>query len=195
MRSATPKTPTDSRIASLLQESGQKNRAAFAELYNATSAKLFGMLIRILQNREEASDILQEVYLTIWRRSADYDPGKGEALAWMAVIARNAAIDCLRKRRPVVADEDRIADLPSGERSPFQSVGEMHARMALDQRLGILSDNQRRAVILFYLEERSIRDTAGAMGASVNTTKSWIRRGLQKLKTEFSDLSVTDLVA
>ena len=84
--------------SALLRRVAARDKAAFSALYDATSAKLYGVVVRILQRRDLADDILQEVYIRIWERAVDYDAGKGTPIAWMAAIARNRALDEVRRK-------------------------------------------------------------------------------------------------
>ncbi len=195
MTLATNGNASDECLEDLLRKVAAQDRQAFAVLYQATSSKLFAVLIRVLKDKDRAADTLQDVYLTIWRRASSFDPSKGKALSWMAIITRNAAIDLLRKRQTWPLGDDRVEEIPATERSAFQSVSDANAQGILRQRILSLPHKQRRAVTLFYLEEHSIAETANELGAPLNTTKSWVRRGLQRLRTDFSDLSATDLVA
>jgi len=93
----------DTRVAALIKRVSLADRAAFSELYDATSAKLFAVVLRIMKDRSEAQDALQDCYTNLWRRAKSYDEQRARPVAWLAMIARNAAIDRLRRRRPTEA--------------------------------------------------------------------------------------------
>jgi len=85
-------------VSDLLRRVAARDKAAFSALYDVTSAKLYGVVVRILHRRDLADDVLQEVYIRIWERAVDYDAGKGSPITWMAAIARNRALDEVRRK-------------------------------------------------------------------------------------------------
>ncbi len=182
------------RLADLLARTAQKDRAAFRALYQETSSRLFGVLIRILHDRDEAADILQEVYITIWRRAISFDRDKGKALTWMAVITRNAGIDALRRHKPNHVSDECCAELVDGAPSAFDVVKSKNAAHAVSQHLENLSPKMREAIRLYYLEELAMAEVAAIMQTPLNTTKSWIRRGLQQLQSSLSGQQLLDFV-
>jgi len=194
MTSAQQEFDTDHCLADLLAKTGQQDRAAFRLLYEQTSPKLFGVLIRILHSRDEATDVLQEVYVTIWRRAGAFDPSRGKALTWMAVVTRNAGIDALRRRKPNQVSDDCCAELVDDAPSAFEAVKGEYAAQAVTQLINSLSPNMREAVRLYYLEELAMAEVAARMKAPLNTTKSWIRRGLQQLQSSLSDQHLFDFI-
>jgi len=194
MEMATLHQQTSYDLERLLAETGQQNRQAFTALYQQTSSKLFAVLIRILRNRDEAADVLQEVYITIWRRAAQFDPAKGKALSWMAIVTRNAGIDALRRRRPNHVSDDNCKALAFEGPCAFEAIKGSDARAIILRNLSSLSPNMREAIRLYYLEERALTEVAEAMQSPLNTTKSWIRRGLQNLRSEMSDQCLNNLI-
>ena len=98
-----PKTAAD--ITALLARVADGDRQAFAALYAATAAKLYGIALRILQRRDLADEVLQEVFIKIWQRAGDFRPGVASPITWMAAIARNRALDEVRKRMPIPLEE------------------------------------------------------------------------------------------
>ena len=95
------------------------DRAALRQLYQATSAKLFGVCLRILSNRDESEDVLQEVYITIWRRADRFEAGRASVMTWISTIARNRAIDRLRARGPLAyAEQVEELEIDDGRRAP-----------------------------------------------------------------------------
>lgn len=166
----------------LLLLTGRRDSAAFRKLYDETSSRLYAVLIRILKDERDAADTLQEVYVTIWNRAARFDRKKGKALAWLAVITRNAGIDALRRRRPGHVSDENCAEIEDGGLSPFEDFNQKKLGEFIRRDVDALPDNQRDAIRLFYLQEHSLREVAALMGAPLNTTKSWVRRGLENLK-------------
>jgi RNA polymerase sigma factor (sigma-70 family) len=159
------------------------DRGALRHLYEASSAKLFGVAVRILSDREEAEDVLQEVYVTVWRRADRYDAGKAGVMTWLSTIARNRAIDRLRARGPMAYAEPvealEIADDARGADAVLESVQDA-AR--LQGCLGELDDRTQGVIRTAFFEGVTYEALAGRMGAPLGTVKSLIRRGLAKLK-------------
>ena len=157
---------------------------ALEEVYRRTGAKLLGVISRIVHDAQEAEDVLQEVYLTIWRRAGSFDPGRGVSpITWLAAIARNRAIDRLRsgKARPVQPIEaaDNIAyDAPSA----FERLSRLEDGQRLAACLEGLEANRARAIRTAFFDGLTYEAVAGRLGAPVGTVKSWIRRGLAELK-------------
>ena len=159
-------------LARVLVATGDEDRAAFARLYSMTSVKLFGICLRICGERQMAEDVLQEVYVTVWKRAGGYEPGRGSPIAWLATIARNRAIDRrratgLRFAAPLASDLMLMAE---EDRRLHGCIDELTA----DQR-----DSIRTAFFggLTYAELATRRDVP------LSTVKSWVRRGLAGLRS------------
>jgi RNA polymerase sigma-70 factor (ECF subfamily) len=158
-------------------------RAALRALYDATSAKLFGVCLRILSDREEAQDVLQDVYVTVWRRADRFDAARASVSTWLSVIARNRAIDRLRARGPL-AKSDPIEDFEIADEAPGADAalqaGDDSRRLAacLDE-----LDPRTRAVIrTAFFEGVTYEALAQRLETPLGTVKSWIRRGLARLR-------------
>ena len=173
-----------SLIATALGRIPAGDRAALQTVYRLTSAKLFGICLRILGERGEAEDVLQEVYVTVWRRAADFDAGRASPMTWLIAIARNRAIDRLRASRqsrnmdPIDAAAE-IADNTAGADSALESFQE-HAR--LHGCLEGLVSHERNALRAAFFDGNTYEDVAARMNVPLGTIKSWIRRGMTKLK-------------
>ena len=159
------------------------DRGALKQLYQATSAKLFGVCLRILSDREESEDVLQEVYLTIWRRADRFDAGRASVMAWISTIARNRAIDKLRARGPLAyaepVDELEIEDEAPRAEALLSSAQDAQA---LDRCLSELDGRTQTAIRTAFFEGVTYEALAHRLDAPLGTVKSWIRRGLMKLK-------------
>lgn len=162
----------------------QGDRAALRDVYDRTSAKLFGVCLRILNDRQEAEDVLQEVYITVWRRADSFDAGRASPITWLVSIGRNRAIDRLRSgksRRSAPLDEAaEIADTaPSA--ATLVETGDEHARLSrcLDQ----LDPKHASAVRTAFFEGVTYDALAQAVGVPLGTMKGWIRRSLMSLRT------------
>ena len=158
---------------------------ALRALYRDTSAKLFGVCLRILKDRGEAEEVLQEVYITVWRKAGQFDASRGlSPMTWLAALARNKAIDRLRSSGRLRPSEplDLAASVP--ETAPtaldrLESQGE-HGR--LEACLSELEPNQQTAIRTAFFDGASYPELAARMGAPLGTLKSWIRRGLLRLR-------------
>ena len=160
-------------------------RSALEDVYRATSAKLFGICLRILGDEKEAEDALQDVYITLWRRADRYDPQRASPVAWLATFARNRAIDRLRTgkvRRGAVAVEDAasISDAaPLAEEAMIDAEREARVHACLET----LDETPRDAIRTAFFEGRTYAELAERHEVPLGTMKSWIRRGLTRLKT------------
>lgn len=171
-------------LAPLMPKIAAGDRAALRQLYEATSAKLFGVCLRILSDREETEDVLQEVYLTIWRRADRFEAARASVMTWISTIARNRAIDRLRARGPL-AHADQVDDLEIADESQtgaeaLLQAGDDAAR--LQGCLGELDDRTQGVIRTAFFEGVTYEALARRMDAPLGTVKSWIRRGLARLK-------------
>ena len=161
------------------------DRAAMRLVYSETSAKLFGVCLRILGDRSEAEDVLQDVYLTVWRKAASFDEGVASPITWLVAIARNRSIDRLRSRASARANVpiEAAADVPDGSLSPIErlEIGEDRAR--LRDCLQELEERQSAAIRSAFLDGFTYEELAEKARVPLGTMKSWIRRGLLKLRT------------
>lgn len=177
-------TPRDALVDALLR-TANGDRNALKYIYDSTSAKLFGVCLRILNDRGEAEDVLQDVYLTIWRKAAEFDPTRASPITWVATIARNRSIDRLRSRgnrdmRPLddafeVADGSDGADV-AAERSE-------EARR-LEAALASIDLRAAAAIRSAFFEGATYQTLAARAGVPEGTMKSWIRRGMMSLRSK-----------
>lgn len=170
-------------LAQLMPRIAEGDRAALRELYDATSAKLFAVCLRILCDREESEDVLQDVYVTIWRRADRFDPARASVAAWIATIARNRAIDRLRARGPLARAEP-IEALEIADDQPGADARLVMADDAarLERCLAELDDRTRTVIRTAFFEGVTYEALAQRMETPLGTVKSWIRRGLARLK-------------
>lgn len=167
----------------MLVATGQEDRQAFARLYSLTSAKLFGVCLRICGERQTAEDVLQEVYVTVWKRAGGYEPGRGSPIAWLATIARNRSID--RRRALGLRPVATLAALPEpADPAPLASDVLIDAEdgRRLHDCLGGLTDDQRASIRTAFFDGVTYAELAERRDVPLSTVKSWIRRGLQGLK-------------
>ena len=158
------------------------DRGAFAEMYDRTSAKIYGVCLRILGNESDAQDVLQDVYVTVWRKAALFDPAKAGAITWLCVLARNKSIDRSR-RRELATDDLAAADGISDDRpSAFEVVQGTQEADRLRDCLDELDDQPRTMIRAAFLQGSTYPELAAREGVPLGTMKSWIRRGLQRLR-------------
>ena len=171
-------------IAAALKRVPAGDRAALQTVYRLTSAKLFGVALRILGERGEAEDVLQEVYMTVWRRAADFDSDRASPMTWLIAIARNRALDRLRaskvsRRMEPIENAAEVADpLPSADQT--LAVAQDHVR--LHGCLGELAGHERAALRGAFFDGNTYEELAARMNVPLGTMKSWIRRAMIKLK-------------
>ena len=186
----------ESRLADWLSRCALGDRQAFRQLYDATSPRLLGVVAQLVGRGALAEDLLQDVYVRIWKAAGQYRAGAGSPMAWMAATARYRAIDHLRSRgaRPEVA----IADLPGGhsedgdddltDRLADPGAGPAHAVEARSEAeavqgcLGTLQGSQQQSLSLAYYQGLSHGEIATHLGAPLGSVKTWVRRGLIALK-------------
>lgn len=159
-----------------------RDRAAFAQLYNRTSAKLFGVCLRILNNRAEAEEALQEAYAKIWRSAGQYSRTKASPISWLAAIARNQSIDRVRQRRYASGDLEDAGDVPDDNPSPEMSAIAASDRQQLHDCVEELDAKHAAAIRAAYFGGITYETLAKRSGVPLGTMKSWIRRSLMKLK-------------
>jgi RNA polymerase sigma-70 factor (ECF subfamily) len=199
LRQPTPKSDWSERsveLSSLLARAGLGDRAAFATLYERTSAHLLGVVMRIQRDRALAEDILQEVYVNVWRAAQSFDAAQSQPLTWLTSVARNRAIDSLRRTQAqpqlktnlttTSSDDeetdvyDTVADDAPG---PLDLLSRASDARALSTCMQGLSAQQRQSVALAFFDGLSHAEVAEAMRQPLGTVKSWVRRALMTLKS------------
>ena len=173
-----------SKLEGLLAAAAGGDQGSFKGLYEATAAKLYGIILRICRDRGLSDEILQETYVKVWRSAARYDRLQGRPITWMATIARNTAIDAVRRKSEVRlqqdADEDfdPFANVPDSTTSDFDTGDLMALRACLER----LDADQRQCVLLAYYQGYSRDELASRFDRPVGTIKTWLHRGLASLK-------------
>ena len=185
MRSSTP---GNNQLQTWLAAVAVRDAATFRQLYDATSPKLFGFLQRILQKSEWAEEVLQETYVSIWNNAPSYQPALAAPMTWMTTIARNKAFDALRRHEPTVeTDTEDFAQevmeaLQSPEPGPLAALELSSEATALARCLRQLEALHRQAIALAYYHDLSHSEVAARMALPIGTVKTWIRRGLERLR-------------
>ena len=175
--------PAQIEDVDLLKAIARQDETALAELYDRYRLILFGLLVRILNSREEAEDVLQEVFLQVWRRAADFDETRGRPFTWLVTLARSRGIDRLRN----LAARERVA--LAGAREASEEVSDAMADAFRSEQRGLvtsaldqLPDEQRRPLMLAYFEGLTQSEIASKLNAPLGTVKTRMRTGLSKLR-------------
>jgi RNA polymerase sigma-70 factor (ECF subfamily) len=174
--------PGDS-LGGLLERCAQRDAAALQALYERASPQLFAILLRILKRNEIAEEALQDVFLSVWRRAASYDAGKGPALAWLVTIARYRALDLIRSGAAALAQASPAIDEPTEpEAGPPEQADLAEHAQRLEDCMSRLSPDQRQCIRLAYFDGLAHSEIASSVSSPIGTIKSWIRRGLTVLR-------------
>lgn len=184
-RSTTMTANASSRspdLVDLLDGVARGDRRALSELYERTSAKLYGICLRLLGSEAEAQDALQDAYVTVWQKAARFDASKASPITWLCVLARNKAIDRLR-RQPVVGGElEEALAVPDSGLSALELVEQAQEADRLSRCLEELEERSRAMIRAAFLEGATYSQLAERESVPLGTMKSWIRRGLQRLR-------------
>ena len=181
-----PPKPDVAALSNAIRRLGQGDDTALPEIYRATCAKLFGITLRILGDRSEAEDALQDVYVNLWQHAARYDSARASPVSWLAVLARNRAIDRLRrlnaqgaKTRAPIEAADAVPDpAPSAEVSLILTGETQQLQRCID----MLENRTREAIRDAWFVGLSYPELAERANVPLGTVKSWVRRGLVRLK-------------
>ena len=177
--------PEEAQIddVALLKAIAGKDDKAVSQLYDRYRVVLFGLLVKILNNREEAEDVLQEVFLQVWRRAGDYDANRGRPFTWLVTLARSRAIDRLRS----VASRERV--VAASSRDPIEETSDAIADAVRSEQRGIvtsalsqLPEEQQRPLVLAYFDGLTQSEIADRLGAPLGTVKTRMRTGMLKLR-------------
>jgi RNA polymerase sigma-70 factor (ECF subfamily) len=169
-------------VEDMIIRTGLGDRSAFSMLYNATSAKLFGVCLRMLNNRAEAEDALQDVFVKIWQKASGYAANGYSPMTWLITVARNLSIDRLRARKAPAKNIDDAHDLADSGPTPEMVVVQKSERAQIDGCLDELDQAHAKAVRGAYLDGETYQDLADNAGVPINTMRTWLRRSLVKLK-------------
>jgi RNA polymerase sigma-70 factor, ECF subfamily len=174
---------TQAELVWLLAAVAKGDRAAFERLYGATRAKLYGVLLRILGRPELADEVMQETYLKVWQMAGKFDPTVASPITWLVAIARNRAIDIVRKKADVSVEDAPEALGVAAETPPPLARREMTEELRrLLTCLGKLDPEKQRIVLLAYYSGWSREQLANKLDIPVNTIKTWLRRSLLEIR-------------
>ena len=175
--------PAEVSDVELLHAVARGDEAALARLYDAYRVILFGLLVRILNSREEAEDILQDVFIQVWRRAKDFDEKRGRPFTWLVTLARSRAIDRLRQ----LGARQRLATGAAQEQTETVSDAlsdtiKVAQRETVRNALAELPEEQRNTLVLAYFEGLTQSEIAGKLNAPLGTIKTRMRSGMIKLR-------------
>lgn len=175
-------------LEALIDRIGEGDREAFAALYDATSAYVYGLLLEMLDDREKAEEVAQRVYTQVWRTAASFDGDRSSPLTWIAMIARSRAVDRIRSDRSRADATDELEGRPDRDAlganvpDPEEAASLAERRQLVQAAIEELPAEQREALMLAFFRDLSHREIADRTGTPLGTIKSRIRSGLQKLE-------------
>jgi RNA polymerase sigma-70 factor (ECF subfamily) len=184
-----PMDPTAAEDIHLMGRTAAGDREAFASLFDRHSPVVLGLLVRVLGSRSEAEEVLQEVFLQVWRQASRYEPGRSTPRGWMLVLARSRALDCVRSREARHRRESEVsADGPRHESAPSGTEGleEKERQELVSSALELLPVEQRRCIELAFFEGLTQSQIASRLDAPLGTVKSRIHLGMNKLRQALS---------
>jgi len=169
-------------LTPLLRAIASGDRPALAALYQRTSAKLYGIILRLLRNEADADEVLQEVFISVWRHAGRFDEGRASPITWLGILARNRAIDRLRRARLDTAPIEAAFDVALDEPSALDRLEATQEAGRLRSCLEELEGRPRAMIEAAFLDGATYSQLAERENVPLGTMKSWIRRGLQRLK-------------
>lgn len=176
-------------IPALLGRIGLGDRVAFRSLYEATASRLMAVAMRVLQNQAQAEDVLQEVFVDLWRRAGSGQLRGDFTLPWLCVVTRNRAVDLLRRKRPEqplqwqdAEGEEHSHDVAAPDADPLSALVSDEEDRHLQHCLGTLEDGPQRAMRLAYVHGLTQAELAQVLDRPLGTVKAWMRRSLTRLK-------------
>lgn len=171
-------------LADLLRRSARGDEAAFASVYDETSARVFGLVLRVVRDRAQAEEVTQEVYLEVWRTASRFDPSKGSALSWLMTMAHRRSVDRVRSAESVSRNDTsyhRAGHVPDHDSTAEAAETSLEAAR-VRQAMATLTDAQRQALELAYFGGYTHTEVATMLDLPVGTAKTRIRDGLIRLR-------------
>jgi len=166
-----------------LMRVAEGDRDAFEALYRASASRLLGICVRVLHDRDEAEDALQEAFVRVWRKAGQFDAARAGAATWLATVARNTAIDRIRARPNVqLAPVDLVEAMPDDADTPVEASARADDRARLDACFATLEPRRRGLIRAAFYDGSTYEELAQRAGSPLGSVKSWIRRGLLQLR-------------
>lgn len=186
----TTSTDRSARLADLLARTALADEAAFAELYRVTSGQLYAIAVRIVRDQAAAEEILQDVYVSVWHHAGTYAASKSQPLTWLTSIVRNRCLDQLRKRevdtvsmtREDEDEGDADMDFPAEGPTPMDMLLSGADRRSVRDCVDGLEGGQKQAIALAFYQGLTHAELAAQLKQPLGTIKSWVRRGLERLR-------------
>jgi RNA polymerase sigma-70 factor (ECF subfamily) len=170
-------------LVAVLARVAAGEQRALQELYVSTSAKLFGVCLRICQDREAAEDVLQQVYIKVWDRAGRFDAGRASPITWLCAIARNTALDWVRANSaPAHLPQSAAEAVADASPLAWEAIASRQESARIVACLDALDERPRRAIHAAFYEGFTYLQLSQAMAVPLGTLKSWVRRGLLQLK-------------
>ena len=184
---ATSDTDRSARLADLLARTALSDQAAFEELYRLAAPHLYGVALRILREPALAEDLLQEAFVNVWHHAGSYNAAKAKPQTWLASIVRNRCLDHLRRREPDTVtmtrdDDDTELEIEGMAPTPEQILLSGADAHSVRSCIEALEGGQRQAIALAFVQGLSHAELAEHLRQPLGTVKSWVRRGLERLK-------------
>ena len=185
-----------SALGQLLARTALSDQAAFGDLYRRTSGQLYAVALRILRDRAMAEEILQEAYVSVWHNAGTYDAAKSQPLTWLVSIVRNRCLDQVRRRDlatvPLARDDDDVElEIPSDTPTPVEMLLNGAEAHSVRECVDTLEGSQKQAIALAFYHGLTHAELAAHLRQPLGTVKSWIRRGLERLKRCLDRAGVT----
>jgi RNA polymerase sigma factor (sigma-70 family) len=184
---AVPTADRSARLAQLLARTALSDQVAFAELYRLTSSHLYAVALRILRERALAEDILQEAFVSAWKHAGAFSAAKAQPQTWLTSIVRNRCLDELRRRKPETVpmtrdDDEHEMEFAAGGPTPVEMLLAGADAHQVRQCIDALAGDQKQAIALAFFQGLSHDELARHLRQPLGTVKSWVRRGLERLK-------------
>jgi RNA polymerase sigma-70 factor (ECF subfamily) len=170
----------------LLRKSARGDWQSFSVFYAMTSPRVFGLILHMTNYSQACEDLLQEVYIKVWKQADNYTPDKARVTTWLTSIARNSTIDWMRSQKSgmdrLTTDQSPEALDLAGGVDPEDETEAIASEESLARCMDLLSDPQRQVIFLAYGQGLTHAEMVNKLGSPLGTVKSWVRRGLESLR-------------
>jgi len=174
---------TPAELVWLIAAVAKRDEAAFERLYAATRAKLYGVVLRILRRQDLAEEVIQETYVKIWNSAGQFNPALASPITWMTSIARNRAIDVVRKKGELSIEEEPDAmEVAADSPDPLARREMSEELKRLLECIGRLEPDRQKLVLMAYYNGLSREQLAEQFASPVNTIKTWLRRAMLDIR-------------